>query len=182
MTVIIARSWWSMAASGFVGGINLSRTYENPPSAGIPADGDTQHAYWRDTAVEIRGPAVAELQRLFFDTWKTAEGRSGPCGRTTFRPSRARACKPYASSAARQAISSRSITSRWSRRSAWRSSASGCPAAISCRRTRSARIWQGGTARCRSRTGGAKPQRRRGRCVCRASRVWRPAGKRRADL
>ena len=59
---------------GFVGGINLARTYENPPSVGVPANGDTQHAYWRDTAVEIRGPAVAELQRLFFGTWKEQNG------------------------------------------------------------------------------------------------------------
>ncbi len=58
----------------FVGGINLSRTYENPPSAGVPANGDTDHAYWRDTAMEIGGPAVAELQRLFFDTWKRQNG------------------------------------------------------------------------------------------------------------
>ena len=41
----------------FAGGINLSHTYENPPSAAIPADGDTDLAYWRDTAMEIRGPA-----------------------------------------------------------------------------------------------------------------------------
>jgi cardiolipin synthase A/B len=59
---------------GFVGGINLARTYENPPSDGVPANGDTRFAYWRDTAVEIRGPAVAELQRLFFGTWKEQNG------------------------------------------------------------------------------------------------------------
>jgi cardiolipin synthase A/B len=58
----------------FVGGVNLSRTYENPPSAGVPADGNTQLAYWRDTAMEIRGPAVAELQKLFFDTWRKQNG------------------------------------------------------------------------------------------------------------
>jgi cardiolipin synthase len=58
----------------FLGGINLSRTYENPPSAGVPSDGNTQHAYWRDTAVEIRGPAVAGLQRMFFDTWQQQKG------------------------------------------------------------------------------------------------------------
>jgi cardiolipin synthase len=40
----------------------------------MPADGDTHHAYWRDTAVEIRGPAVAELQRMFFDTWQHQNG------------------------------------------------------------------------------------------------------------
>jgi cardiolipin synthase len=59
---------------GFTGGINLSHTYENPASAGIPPDGDTRHAYWRDTAVEIRGPAVAELQKLFFGTWQQQNG------------------------------------------------------------------------------------------------------------
>ncbi len=55
---------------GFTGGINLDKAYENPPGAGIPADGNTRHAYWRDTAVRIEGPAVAELQKLFFGTWR----------------------------------------------------------------------------------------------------------------
>ena len=55
---------------GFTGGINLDTAYENPPSAGIPANGDTSKAYWRDTAVRIEGPAVAELQKLFFGTWR----------------------------------------------------------------------------------------------------------------
>jgi cardiolipin synthase len=55
---------------GFTGGVNLDKAYENPPSAGIPADGNTRKAYWRDTAVRIEGPAVAELQKLFFGTWR----------------------------------------------------------------------------------------------------------------
>jgi cardiolipin synthase len=55
---------------GFTGGVNLDTAYENPPGAAIPPDGDTRHAYWRDTAVRIDGPAVAELQKLFFDTWR----------------------------------------------------------------------------------------------------------------
>jgi cardiolipin synthase len=59
---------------GFTGGINLDPAYENPPSAGIPADGDTEHAFWRDTAVRIDGPAVAELQKLFFGTWRAQKG------------------------------------------------------------------------------------------------------------
>jgi cardiolipin synthase len=54
---------------GFTGGVNLDKVYENPPSAGVPADGDTRKAFWRDTAVRIEGPAVADLQRLFFSTW-----------------------------------------------------------------------------------------------------------------
>jgi cardiolipin synthase len=55
---------------GFTGGVNLDLAYENPPSAGVPADGNTRHAFWRDTAVRIEGPAVAELQKLFFGTWR----------------------------------------------------------------------------------------------------------------
>ncbi len=59
---------------GFTGGVNLDRAYENPPSAGIPANGDTRMAYWRDTAIRIEGPAVAELQKLFFGTWREQKG------------------------------------------------------------------------------------------------------------
>lgn len=55
---------------GFTGGVNLDKAYENPASAGIPPDGDTRHAYWRDDAIRIEGPAVAELQKLFFGTWR----------------------------------------------------------------------------------------------------------------
>ena len=127
---------------GFAGGINLSRTYENPPSAGFPADGDTQHAYWRDTAVEIQGPAVAELQRLFFDTWKQQNGDPVPAAN-------------YFPPLPRQGVQTvRIIGSAPGDRAAallylarggdprGRRSASGYPPAISCRRTRSARIWQ----------------------------------------
>lgn len=59
---------------GFTGGINLDKVYENPASAGIPPDGDAAHAYWRDTAVRIEGPAVAELQKVFFGTWTQQKG------------------------------------------------------------------------------------------------------------
>ncbi len=69
---------------GFTGGVNLDKVYENPPSAGIPPDGDTRHAYWRDTAVRIEGPAVAELQKVFFGTWKQQKGP--PVGPATYFP------------------------------------------------------------------------------------------------
>jgi cardiolipin synthase len=59
---------------GFVGGINLARVYENPMADAVPTDGEADRAYWRDTAAEIRGPVVAELQRLFFDTWTRQKG------------------------------------------------------------------------------------------------------------
>ncbi len=55
---------------GFAGGVNLDKAYENPESAAIPPDGDTRKAFWRDEAIRIDGPAVAELQKLFFATWR----------------------------------------------------------------------------------------------------------------
>ncbi len=58
---------------GFMGGINLDHAYENPAPAGAAAD--PERAYWRDTAVRITGPAVADLQRVFFETWKRQNGR-----------------------------------------------------------------------------------------------------------
>jgi cardiolipin synthase A/B len=58
----------------FTGGINFDRVYENAKSAGLPADGDTSRAFWRDIAIRIDGPAVAELQKLFFGTWRAQKG------------------------------------------------------------------------------------------------------------
>lgn len=72
-------------AAGFAGGINISSVYSSGSStigSGAserkrkqkeqtrkPADKqDTEHG-WRDTQVEIRGPAVAELQKLFLASW-----------------------------------------------------------------------------------------------------------------
>ena len=52
----------------FTGGINISSTYaksstSNPgPEAGVKSG-------WRDTQLEIRGPAVKQLQELFVQTW-----------------------------------------------------------------------------------------------------------------
>jgi cardiolipin synthase len=58
----------------FLGGVNMARVYQNPPSAGAPADGDTAHAFWRDAAVRIEGPAVAHVQNLFLHTWQRQGG------------------------------------------------------------------------------------------------------------
>ena len=59
---------------GITGGVNLEKVYENPKHAGIPDDGDAMKAHWRDTAIQIEGPAVANLQRLFFSTWNDQNG------------------------------------------------------------------------------------------------------------
>lgn len=79
--------------TAFLGGVNLARAYENPPAAGIPADGDTGHAFWRDAAIRIEGPVVAEVQKLFLATLKALGGEARgalfpelrPVGRQTVR-------------------------------------------------------------------------------------------------
>ena len=53
--------------TAFIGGVNLSRVYENPPEAGTPPE--AKNGYWHDCAVRIRGPVVAQAQSLFLDTW-----------------------------------------------------------------------------------------------------------------
>ena len=66
---------------GFTGGVNLDKVYENPchgPSTGFPV-GDVGDACWRDTAIRIEGPAVAELQRLFLHNWQKQRGPALAC-------------------------------------------------------------------------------------------------------
>jgi cardiolipin synthase A/B len=66
---------------GFVGGVNLDRVYENRPVGAVASDPDT--AYYRDVDARIEGPAVADLQRLFFATWQH-EGGPPPQPRNYF--------------------------------------------------------------------------------------------------
>jgi cardiolipin synthase A/B len=54
------------------GGVNLSRVYTSRPSRARPRPGAA--AAWRDTDVQIEGPAVAEFQKLFLDTWRRQQG------------------------------------------------------------------------------------------------------------
>jgi len=65
-----------------MGGVNMSKAYMNPPPqklyAGAGARRETAALYWRDTDIEIEGPAVAQLQRLFFDTWQKQGGEALP--------------------------------------------------------------------------------------------------------
>ncbi len=54
------------------GGINISEEY----SSGGSASGEQgkEKIPWRDTDVQIEGPAVAEFQKLFVDSWQRAKG------------------------------------------------------------------------------------------------------------
>jgi cardiolipin synthase len=73
---------------GFTGGVNLDRAYENPKSTPMPSDGDARHAFWRDVALRIEGPAVTELQQLFFATWQAQ--RAPPAQPADYLPKLAR--------------------------------------------------------------------------------------------
>jgi len=80
-----ARGRWRLAKSdhrkilivdgkvAFTGGINISQVY----SSSLSGRGDDEEAVkmpWRDTDVQIEGPAVAEFQKLFLDTWQNQKG------------------------------------------------------------------------------------------------------------
>lgn len=54
------------------GGINISSVYSSKPSGRHQNKGTSLP--WRDTDVQIEGPAVAEFQKLFLDTWSKQNG------------------------------------------------------------------------------------------------------------
>ncbi len=58
--------------TAFTGGINITGDYEKGLS-GRPRSQDAPDM-WRDTDVEIEGPAVTDLQRLFVDQWVKQTG------------------------------------------------------------------------------------------------------------
>jgi cardiolipin synthase len=62
---------------GIVGGINMSRVYESAPLHPLAAAAATQWTgarRWRDTDLQVEGPAVAHLQRLFLQHWSSHGG------------------------------------------------------------------------------------------------------------
>jgi cardiolipin synthase len=61
-------------ATAIVGGINLSTDYEGsaPGKSGGVESKPAQH--WRDTDLQIRGPAAAQLQTLFLEHWAQEKG------------------------------------------------------------------------------------------------------------
>jgi cardiolipin synthase len=55
-----------------MGGVNLSRVYENPEASGVAPD--PKKSFWHDCAIRLRGPAVAWAQRVFLETWNGQGG------------------------------------------------------------------------------------------------------------
>ncbi len=56
----------------FTGGVNISDVYFEGSASGY--FGPSARESWRDTEVQIRGPAVAEFEKLFWDTWNRQNG------------------------------------------------------------------------------------------------------------
>ncbi len=54
------------------GGINISKVYSSNPLK--RKHSAKQPIHWRDTDIQIKGPAVAEFQKLFLDTWLKQKG------------------------------------------------------------------------------------------------------------
>jgi len=52
---------------GFTGGINICDDHADPFEGG---------GGWRDTDIQVQGPAARELQRLFLSTWRDERGES----------------------------------------------------------------------------------------------------------
>ena len=61
-------------AAAIIGGINLSTTYQSNPlgKSGVPAGQSAKRT--RDTDLQIEGPVVAQVQKLFFDHWAQQKG------------------------------------------------------------------------------------------------------------
>lgn len=58
-----------------IGGVNLSKSYESKSPGSNGQDQQTGlPVHWRDTSVRIEGPAVAEIQKLFFAHWRREGG------------------------------------------------------------------------------------------------------------
>jgi len=55
-----------------IGGINISKVYSSSPLK--RKQHEKAPIRWRDTDIQIEGPAVAEFQKLFLDTWMKQKG------------------------------------------------------------------------------------------------------------
>ena len=55
-----------------IGGINISKVYSSNPLK--RKHNEKPPIHWRDTDIQVEGPAVAEFQKLFLDTWMKQKG------------------------------------------------------------------------------------------------------------
>jgi cardiolipin synthase len=86
MNPLVARKVWELnqrdhrkllivdGRTAFLGGINISSVYSGGSfNSGSHAQASTEQA-WRDTDLQLKGPVVAELQKLFIETWEKQKG------------------------------------------------------------------------------------------------------------
>lgn len=69
----------------FLGGINISSVYSGGSFSRASSVRPDSAAGWRDTDLQVRGPVVADFQRLFIATWEAQRGPPLP-ERTYFPP------------------------------------------------------------------------------------------------
>lgn len=62
--------------TAFLGGINISGVYSGSSLKSAPRKGSPLP--WRDTHVQLEGPVVVDLQRMFLDTWAKQKGEPLP--------------------------------------------------------------------------------------------------------
>lgn len=61
--------------TAFIGGINISSVYSSGSAVRLPEKALVNNVAWRDTDLQIEGPAVGELQKLFMATWEKQNGK-----------------------------------------------------------------------------------------------------------
>jgi cardiolipin synthase len=62
--------------TAFLGGINISNVYSSGSVARRSGKATANAAAWRDTDLQIDGPVVGELQKLFMETWAKQRGKA----------------------------------------------------------------------------------------------------------
>lgn len=61
-------------AIAIIGGVNLSKTYQPKRLGSSGPSDESPSENWRDTAMQIDGPVVSQLQSLFLEQWKNQGG------------------------------------------------------------------------------------------------------------
>ena len=61
--------------TAFIGGINISSVYSSGSAARRTGNAADHNVAWRDTDLQLEGPVVGELQKLFMATWEKQRGK-----------------------------------------------------------------------------------------------------------
>ena len=70
--------------TAFIGGINISSVYSSGSASLRAGKKEPKPVAWRDTDLQIEGPVVAELQKMFMQTWEKQRGE--PLALKTYFP------------------------------------------------------------------------------------------------